>query len=83
MKTLAPEHNFHLTLLRDSLLGLAVGDGFGEHFFGPPVEALQAIEVRRLPPPYWFVTDDTVMACGIAEELVRNSTIDETGVATK
>ena len=57
---------------RLSLLGLAVGDAFGETLFGPPERsqrrcAERTLEARRP----WRWTDDTAMALSIVEVLGR------------
>jgi ADP-ribosylglycohydrolase len=54
---------------RLSLVGLSVGDAFGEQFFVPRVEAELRISARELPPPPWNWTDDTAMALAIVAEL--------------
>jgi len=62
--------------LRRALLGLSVGDAFGERFFGLQGETiLQRAEAREVPPPLWPVTDDTMLALGIAQELNAHGTI--------
>lgn len=65
------------------LLGLAVGDALGSHFEGqsadwirrryPATEAL----VTNPPEAPWHYTDDTQMAIGVAEALVKNGEIIE------
>jgi len=71
-----------LVLARRSLLGLAVGDAFGETMFGEPADsALRAarrlISTRRP----WRWTDDTAMALSIVEVLGRHETIDPDALA--
>jgi len=71
-----------LSLARRSLLGLAVGDAFGETMFGPPQEvarraAKRLISTRRP----WRWTDDTAMALSIVEVLGRHETIDPDALA--
>ncbi|MFE6868862.1 ADP-ribosylglycohydrolase family protein [Kitasatospora sp. NPDC057692] len=54
---------------RDSLEGLALGDGFGERWFPPfrtPQEAFNQIRGRRIPEEQpWHWTDDTAMALSV------------------
>ena len=49
-----------------ALEGLSVGDAFGQAFFIETSRAEQMIATRQLPPPPWYVTDDTIMSgkCG-------------------
>lgn len=55
-----------------SLIGLSVGDAFGEQFFG---RDWSAIERRQLPPGPWRWTDDTHMALSIVEHLIDRGEI--------
>ncbi|MCO6042485.1 ADP-ribosylglycohydrolase family protein [Aeoliella sp. ICT_H6.2] len=64
------------------LLGLAVGDALGAHFEGQPTAFMErkynsARQLLHSPPPgeIWY-TDDTQMAIGIAETLVRCGRIE-------
>ena len=66
-----------------SLIGLSVGDAFGERFFGPPAEALESITQRSLPPGRWPYTDDTEMALSIVEVLFEHGTIDQDQLARR
>jgi ADP-ribosylglycohydrolase len=63
---------------RQSLLGLAIGDAFGETMFGEPSEvakrAAKRLIATRRP---WRWTDDTAMALSIVEMLGRFETIDQ------
>lgn len=61
---------------RLSLEGLAVGDCFGERFFGETEAAIARIEGRVLPPAPWTYTDDTEMALSVTELLCERGTID-------
>ena len=71
-----------VALAQRSLLGLAVGDAFGETMFGEPHEsakraAKRLISTRR----QWRWTDDTAMALSIVEVLARFGTIDQDALA--
>ena len=63
---------------RNSLRGLALGDGFGEQWFprrNPA--AADMIRDRRLPPaPVWHWTDDTAMALSVVRALELDGEID-------
>jgi len=67
---------------RQSLIGLSVGDAFGETMFGEPREvatraAKRLISTRRP----WRWTDDTAMALSIVEVLERFDGIDPDALA--
>src|SRR5689334_15572779 len=71
-----------LALARRSLLGLSVGDAFGETMFRGRAEVddrrtLRLIEPRRP----WRWTDDTAMALSIVEVLARHGEIDGDALA--
>lgn len=71
-----------LVLARRSLLGLAIGDAFGETMFGDPAEASQRTATRvistRRP---WRWTDDTAMALSIVEVLATHGAIEVDALA--
>lgn len=57
-----------MTLARDSLAGLSVGDALGAQYFVPgnrPVDLLEA----RVPDAEWAWTDDTEQACALVAVL--------------
>jgi ADP-ribosylglycohydrolase len=67
---------------KESLIGLAVGDAFGETMFGEPREvarraAKRLISARRP----WRWTDDTAMALSIVEVLAQHERIDQDALA--
>ncbi|HTR52751.1 MAG TPA: ADP-ribosylglycohydrolase family protein [Kofleriaceae bacterium] len=71
-----------LARARQSLIGLSVGDAFGETMFGEPREvakraAKRLISTRRP----WRWTDDTAMALSIVEVLARFDAIDPDALA--
>lgn len=71
-----------LTRARRSLLGLAVGDAFGETLFGHPERVAPRVAKRLLEPRRpWRWTDDTAMALSIVEILARHQQIDTDGLA--
>jgi ADP-ribosylglycohydrolase len=72
-----------LSLAKTSLLGLSIGDAFGETFFGPEAIISDRIQNRVLQEGDWFFTDDTVMAIGIYNILSRNKKIDQDQLASE
>jgi ADP-ribosylglycohydrolase len=67
--------------LRRSLEGLALGDAFGERFFGPPGTMTARIEARELPPGPWAWTDDTAMALSVVEVLEAHGRVVQDALA--
>jgi len=71
-----------LVLARRSLLGLAIGDAFGETMFGEPAEAAQRAAKRLIATRRpWRWTDDTAMALSIVEVLGTYGAIDVDALA--
>ena len=70
-----------LDLAKTSLLGLSVGDAFGETFFGPIDDISLRVNERILLSCTWFFTDDTVMAIDVYNVLSRFGTIDQDQLA--
>ncbi|MEV6109353.1 ADP-ribosylglycohydrolase family protein [Streptomyces sp. NPDC051940] len=68
---------------RDSLRGLALGDGFGERwFFHENREAIAMIRRRAIGvEPEWHWTDDTQMALGVVRVLALAGRVDQTSLA--
>lgn len=64
---------------RESLLGLSVGDAFGEQFFFAP----DLMATRELPPPPWHYTDDSAMAASIVEVLQEWGPIEQDRLAER
>ena len=64
-----------------SLLGLSVGDAFGERFFMPHGALHTAIDERTVPASPWRYTDDTQMALSLVEVLREHGTIDQDALA--
>jgi ADP-ribosylglycohydrolase len=62
---------------KKSLLGVSIGDAFGESFFGKTDEISKSIESRKIPETKWEFTDDTIMAIAVFEELERDGNIDQ------
>jgi ADP-ribosylglycohydrolase len=71
-----------LVLARRSLLGLAIGDAFGETMFGDPAHAAQRAAKRVIATHRpWRWTDDTAMALSIVEVLGTHGAIDADALA--
>ncbi|MFY1701510.1 ADP-ribosylglycohydrolase family protein [Micromonospora sp. WMMA1923] len=64
-----------LSLARDALAGLSVGDALGSQFFVPGRHPGE-LAAGHLPPPPWQWTDDTEMACSVVAELAESGRID-------
>jgi ADP-ribosylglycohydrolase len=64
-----------------ALDGLSVGDAFGQCFFAASSHLPLPGRPRVVPPPPWVYTDDTAMACGIVEVLLRLGVIDQDELA--
>lgn len=54
---------------RESLVGLSVGDAFGDRFNTRTVEIGRCLLTRTTPPAPWTLTDDSWMACSVFEVL--------------
>lgn len=70
-----------IKLAHQSLTGTAIGDAFGESFFGERTIILQHIQNRTLPPTSWEFTDDTVMTIAVFEQLEKYGKIDQDELA--
>ncbi|MCF6404911.1 ADP-ribosylglycohydrolase family protein [Chitinophaga filiformis] len=70
-------HNDRLDLARQSLLGLSIGDAFGETFFGREETISNRIQEKILQEGDWLFTDDTVMGIGVYNILSKNGHIDQ------
>lgn len=67
---------------KQSLVGLAIGDAFGETLFGPPGVMAERVAARRLASYRpWPWTDDTAMALSVVDELARSDGIDPDALA--
>jgi len=74
-------HNDRLDLARQSLLGLSIGDAFGETFFGPEEMILNRIQDKILQEGNWLFTDDTVMGIGVYNILTTIGNINQDKLA--
>ena len=83
MTTLPEDHPVRMNRARRALLGVAMGDAFGQRFFGEPGRVLPLIEARTTPSvPVWTWTDDTAMTLSVVEELDAHGCIDRDALGT-
>ena len=82
VNALSPKPADRLQRALVALDGLSVGDAFGQQFFIPGMRESCLIG-RRLPPPRWLYTDDTVMALAIVETLKLHGTIDQDALVVR
>jgi ADP-ribosylglycohydrolase len=68
---------------RLALEGVAVGDTFGEAFFGDTQQVIDRIKKRELSEPPWPYTDDTEMAISIFEMLAERGRIEQDNLALR
>ncbi|MEU7173385.1 ADP-ribosylglycohydrolase family protein [Micromonospora tulbaghiae] len=68
-----------LTLARDALAGLSVGDALGSQFFVPG--GAVAPWPDALPPGPWLWSDDTEMACSVLDVLARHGRMEPDALA--
>ena len=80
MTTLSGDLKARRQRARIALDGLSIGDAFGERFFAR--ESADLLTTRSLPPGPWRYTDDTEMALGLYECLVRFSQVRQDDLAT-
>jgi ADP-ribosylglycohydrolase len=66
-----------------SLLGLSLGDAFGETFFGEESEVLERLRRRQVQPGKWEFTDDTVMGIAVYKQLAKNGAIIQDELAAE
>jgi ADP-ribosylglycohydrolase len=66
-----------------ALTGLSIGDAFGQMFFGNTNTMSMAIDLRALPAPPRYLTDDSIMAIGIIETLTARGEIDRDYLASR
>lgn len=84
MSTLPPDHAARLDRACRSLLGLSVGDAFGERFFVSPLQIVTWLSERRVQAESpWRWTDDTAMALAIVETLAALGTLDPDALAER
>ncbi len=70
--------NLNIEYAKKSLLGLSIGDAFGDSFFGD-LDTVNNYIDNRIVPPYtkWEYTDDTVMAIAVLNNLVANGEVNQ------
>ena len=70
-----------IELAKKSLLGISIGDAFGESFFGETDRVIRQIRERSIPETRWEFTEDTVMAIAVFNQLWRNGEINQNDLA--
>jgi ADP-ribosylglycohydrolase len=68
---------------KKALIGVSIGDAFGESFFGETDEMVRKIHSREIPKTEWAFTDDTVMSIAILEALEEKGVIDQDDLIQK
>ncbi|HVI01655.1 MAG TPA: ADP-ribosylglycohydrolase family protein [Enhygromyxa sp.] len=82
--TTPTDHPARMDRAHRSLLGLSVGDAFGERFFVQPGVIVQWLGERRVGAEApWPWTDDTAMAISIVEVLDELGSIDPDALAER
>lgn len=71
------DNKYRIENAKKSLIGVSIGDAFGESFFGDADKISDFINSRRIPNTNWEFTDDTVMTISVFEELEVNGEIDQ------
>lgn len=71
------DNTYRIKNAKKSLLGVSIGDAFGDSFFGDLDKISESIYLRQIPETKWEFTDDTVMSIAIFEELERNGDINQ------
>lgn len=66
-----------------SLIGLSIGDAFGETFFGEESEISERLRQQQVQLGKWEFTDDTVMGIAVYKQLAKNGTIIQDELATE
>ncbi len=74
--TLSADHAERMTRAFTSLLGLSVGDAFGETFFHRESSVVWAIHERQTLAPPWPWTDDTAMGLSVVAVLDEAQGVD-------
>jgi len=69
------KHDHH-NLAYHCLCNIAIGDAFGESFFGPTDLMHKAIAAREIPDTSWEFTDDTIMSASVYATLRSFNKID-------
>jgi ADP-ribosylglycohydrolase len=68
---------------KKALLGVSIGDAFGDSFFGETDNIVASIYAKQIPETKWEFTDDTVMSLAVFEELERIGDIDQENLIKK
>jgi ADP-ribosylglycohydrolase len=72
------------TAVRDSVQGVALGDAFGQSWFGRPAALVEEeLAARRLPEPPWRWTDDTAMTLDLVTVLSAYGRVEPDALAER
>jgi ADP-ribosylglycohydrolase len=74
-------HRNRIDLAKRSLLGVSIGDAFGDSFFGDTDEMSERIHNRIVTDTRWEFTDDTVMSIAVFEQLEKYGEIRQDDLA--
>jgi ADP-ribosylglycohydrolase len=74
-------HQDRLKYAQKSLLGISLGDAFGDSFFGESRNINHFLINRTIPESDWGFTDDTVMGIGIYQILAQFGEIRQAELA--
>lgn len=66
---------------KTSLIGLSVGDAFGQTFFGEEKQVLDRMRNCDLKSPIWYFTDDTIMGIAVYKTLQQYGEIRQDELA--
>ncbi|MFK7114296.1 ADP-ribosylglycohydrolase family protein [Flavobacterium oreochromis] len=72
-----------LGLAKKSITGIAIGDAFGDSFFGESDFIENAIGNKIIPETKWEFTDDTVMAIPLLKSLEKFQEINQDFIANE
>ena len=76
------DHTTRMQRAQLSLLGTAMGDAFGQRFFGEAAVVESLIAARAMPErELWTWTDDTAMALSVVDELEAHHGIERDSLA--
>lgn len=77
------DNSHRIANAKKSLLGVSLGDAFGDSFFGDASSIIESIHLREIPNTKWEFTDDTIMSIAIFEELESSGDIDQNNLIKK
>ncbi len=76
------KYKLSIKYAKKSLVGLSIGDAFGDSFFGNPDIINDHIDKRAVPSnTRWEYTDDTAMAIAVLNNIIANGDINQNELA--